>query len=313
MVVYWVGVGQRGLGFANTEGGRWEGEVEGGFVVLGVGLDLAEANEEGGHLGLGTEDQEEIVHEDATAELIGVEWTVCDLGLFEELAPKQIDDAVAGGAFEVVGGLEDEAIVEGLDDVADRLLVLFGEVLEEGVILEPRWQEVGGLVAGVELGHGEAPGRGGGRQCNRVYSIYKCIYFSREESATWEVFLGNSPGGGRGRRSGCRRRSGGIRRRPCGWRRSRFISFPDSFFEHCQQVDNGIRWSSLAFDHGRRSRTLRGERIWSELREFRPFMFCRFCDPVAGRRRLPKGVDHGQNHASRSRCEEFGDRLLPKI
>ncbi len=62
-----LGVGQRGRGFAGIagQGCCWEGK--GGLVVLGLGLDLPEADEEGGHFGFWSEEQKEVVHEHAAA------------------------------------------------------------------------------------------------------------------------------------------------------------------------------------------------------------------------------------------------------
>jgi hypothetical protein len=146
-------------------GGLGEREVECrpiGRIGAG-GFDMAEANEEGGHIGLGAEDSKEIAHEPAAGNLIAggaVEWEGGDFGLFEEFAPEEEDDAVSGGSFEVIGGLEDELSVDGLKDVEDCLLVLVWEAFEVGIVLEPRGEGGGGVLGRLldGAGHGESPG-----------------------------------------------------------------------------------------------------------------------------------------------------------
>jgi len=176
-------VGQRGSEIADIVGEGREGETGGGIGVLGVGFELAESNEEGGHLGFGAEDEEEVVHEYAATELLdGAVVGVAvgadrDFGLLDELGPEQKDDAASGGTFEMVGGLQDEALVEWADDLADGLLVLFREVVEEVVVLEPGGEEGVGfrrvlLARGGGFGHGSSPERGGWDMVMRTVYIF---------------------------------------------------------------------------------------------------------------------------------------------
>ena len=74
-----------------------------------------------------------------------------DLALFEQFVPEEEDHADCGRLFELVAGLEDEPVVDGIEGLDDGELLGVGELLVDDVVLDPVGQR-GGDRVGIELG-----------------------------------------------------------------------------------------------------------------------------------------------------------------